>query len=501
MLSKKLIVSLGVDLQHEQSVGTLTKQHRKRKVKIHESHHRLQKSHSHNVFESDSDIDELSMGSCSSYVSESRHSPTATSTRPFLEKDAEDKEEYHKDNTCTWTNEYQAAKHNQTESEIADIEREIANIQTRTYGTYLLDRLRMKDDHLRLEELQLHLKSLQSVSRDTDNGAIHVDHDECHHCGIVGMVHINVHRCVAHCMSCHREMSVEHFFETSGTNLMTTNPGRYTRRGHFQATLKRIQAMRPVKFPSTLLGEVKRYFYTHFNAKTPKDINYKYVKDVLKALGYNNKRKKGDFTEHIMAVYCQLTGRTPPRFTIGQHQTLVKDFDELDRVFEQACIDLEEPRTNWVSYEFTIYRLCLKNHYDNMTEWLGILKGEVTLRRQDKIMQRMFELCGWPFEHLILEEMEKSNKYPHKQQPLKSCKQFHQHMITDMMTFMDHHKQILTKSSGVCTEMDNPEYHIMSTDDSSDAEPSKQKKKRILKKKKHKGEKTRRVKRHKKHVE
>ena len=497
MLSKKLIVSLGVDLQHEKSVGRLAKQQRKRKVQIHDSHIRLQKKCQHDVC--DSDNDELSVDSCSSHISTSTHSYASSCTHSLLENDGSDEEEYEKDDMSAWTEEYQAAKHNQTESQITGIEREMADIQTRKYGTCLLDKLRMKDDGSRLEELQLQLKSLQSVNKDTDNGAMHIDYDECHHCGIVGMVHINVHRCVAHCMACHREMAVEHFFETTGTNLMTTNPGRYTRRGHFQATLKRIQAMRPVKFPPTLLGEVKRYFQTHFHAEKPKDINYKYVKDVLKALGYNNKRKKGDFTEHIMAVYCQLTGRTPPRFTIGQHQTLVKDFDELDGVFEQACIDVGEDRNNWLSYEFTIYRLCLKNHYDNMTEWLGILKGQVTLRCQDKIMQRMFELCGWPFEPLRFEEMEKSDKYPREETPLKSRKQSHQLMITDMMAFMDHHKQILTKSSRPEAETDNPEDHIMSTDE-SDTEPSKKKKKRMIKKRKAKRKDRRKVKRRHKHV-
>ena len=104
-------------------------------------------------------------------------------------------------------------------------------------------------------------------------------------------------------------------------------------------------------------------------------------------------------------------------------------------------------------------------------------------------MQRMFELCGWPFEPLRFEEMEKSDKYPCEEQPLKSRKQSHQLMITDMMAFMDHHKQILTKSSRPETETDNPEDHIMSTDESSDTERSKGKKKRMLKKRKLKAKK------------
>lgn len=498
MLSKKLIVSLGVDLQNEQSVGKLGKKQRKRKVQIHHSHRKLQKKCQHDDCETDND--ELSTESCSSHMSTSTHSYASSCTHSLLEKDGSDEEEFEKDDVCTWTEEYQTAKQNQTKSKIEDITREMADIQSREYGTCLLDKLRKKDDESRLEELQLQLKSLQSVNQRADNGVMHIDHDECHHCGMVGMVHINVHRCVAHCMACHREMSVEHFFETTGTNLMTTNPGRYTRRGHFLATLKRIQAMRPVKFPPTLLGEVKRYFQKHFHAEKPKDINYKYVKDVLKALGYNDKRKKGDFTEHIMAVYCQLTGRTPPRFTIGQHQTLVKDFDELDGVFEQACIDVGEDRNNWLSYEFTIYRLCLKNHYDNMTEWLGILKGQVTLRCQDKIMQRMFELRGWPFQSLKFEEMEKTDKYPREEQPISLRKQSRQPMITDMMTFMNHHKQILNKPSKPDTADENPEDHIMSTDESSDAHQPRKQKKRLIKKRKAKARKRRFVKSRRKHV-
>ena len=463
MLSRKLIASLGVDLCEHANHLTLAKTQRQRKLKIHDA------------FEVQSSEDSMSVDSCTSYDSDSSLSRSSHSTRT-CEDDVDDAIEQ-------WSHGYDVAKDGQTSDHVNYLQLEMDELKKKVYQPTFLDSLRKKDDERRMEEIQRQLKSLRTQPRAPNKPFSNIDHNECSHCGIVGMVHINVHRCIKHCMACHRETPVEHFFETTGTNLMTTNPGRYTRRGHFISTLKRIQAKRPVKLPPTLLGEVKQYYQTHFQAKAPKDIEWKSMKPVLKALGYNNKKEKGDYTEHIMAIYCQLTGRNPPRWTIQEEQTLIRDFDDLDMVFEQACYDLGEERNNWLSYELTIYRLCIKNGYDNMKEWLGILKGPGTRRRQENIMKRMFELRGWPFKPLNFDEAEQQDSGLGKNAPSGFYAKTAingQPTIVDMFTFLEQNKDTIQKTPSTMSIKD----HIMSTDEEDISYNKKHKKRKLRKRKK-----------------
>ena len=358
-----------------------------------------------------------------------------------------------------WLEDYDDANKSAMNSQLEQLEAQLEVLRQKVYTDSFLERIQQEDDTKQREQLENQLQQLkQSVASSLETQLVHVDHEECSHCGVVGMVHINVHRCIKHCMKCHRESAIEHFYETTGTNLMTTNPGRYTRRGHFISTLKKIQAKRPVKLPPMLLGETKKYFEVHHNVLEPKDINYKDMKDALKELGYHNKKGKGDYTDHIMAIYCQLTGRNPPRFTIPENQTLIQDFDKLDVVFERACYELGEDRRNWLSYEFTIYKLCEKNHYENMKDWFGILKGPLTLKCQDSIIGKMFEINKWPFE----ETKPPKEEGAHDETPLVlKPKRKEQPKILDMLSFMEHHKQFIPKPIDVFRIDD----HIMSTDE------------------------------------
>ena len=462
MLSRKLIVSLGLEVNKKPC--TLSKQKRKRKIVIHDAINYPNNKHA----KQDTSLTD----SCTSCESDSSLSQSVYSenTCDEFEQDLD-----------AWSKEYALANKTQTSQTLHSIETQIQELQKKTYSQDFVGQLERQDDERLLEELMSQKKNLNNPIQQLNcqnNIVSHVDHDECTHCGIIGMIQINVHRCVKHCMACHRETPVEHFFETTGTNLMVTNPGRYTRRGHFMSTLKRIQGKRPVNLPPTLLGEIKAYFAKFYNAHTPKEIEYKLMKPVLKALGYNDKKKKGDYTDHIMIIYCQLIGRDPPRFAIVEEQKLIRDFDDLDPVFEQACIELNEKRNNWLSYELTIYCLCLKNGYDNMKEWLGILKGPITLRRQQNIMKRMFELLNWTYIPLNLEETDTKSATAFDTKTIKKKNLIAQPTILDMFSFLQNNNK---SNSNSCDELSIQEY-IMSTDEESI--PICNKKKRKLKKRK-----------------
>lgn len=450
MLSKKLIASLGVELKDVSSVPKILKRKtRKKTLLIHDIY----------ACPSNEPKDE-DASSISSYTSYSSYSSSQEDEDEFSSNSSQE-------TNSKWVQEYEEATESQYTSQLNQLKQELEELKHKVYTSSFLDKLEKADDAKKKEELQRCIDQLEkSASLETKQLST-MDHEECAHCGMVGMVQINVHRCIKHCMACHRQSSVEHFYETTGTNLMTTNPGRYTRRGHFISTLKKIQAKRPVKLPPTLLGEVKKYFQEYYGVEEPKDVEYKDMKDVLKALGYNDKKGKGDFMDHIMAIYCQLTGRNPPRFTISENQTLIGDFDKLDVKFEQACYELGVERTNWLSYEFTIYKLCEKNNYDNMKDWFGILKGPQTLKSQDEIMGKMFELNKWKFQ-VTKPPVEEAPQPQSQEVPKKRNKTLVQSTpkILDMMSFLEHHRSFIPKPIDVLRIDD----HIMSTEEEEEDE-------------------------------
>lgn len=381
---------------------------------------------------------------------------------------SEENEEEHTAEQAMCT-EYKEATHTQTDTQIHQLTQTLNSLKLSQFPDTFLGTIRRREQQVRIESLETTLSKLyqiQNHSTSVEYSAL--DEEECLHCGMTGTLHINVHRCTRHCSKCHRESTIEYFHETTGANLITTNPGQYVRRDHFISTLRKIQAQRPVKLPPTLLGEVKMYMVREHDVHKPKDIQYRWMKPALKALDYNNKKTKGDYMDHIMSIYCQLTGRNPPRFTIQQTQTLIQDFDALNAVFPQACCLLEIKRINWLNYEFTIFKLCEKNHYDSMQRWFGILKGPDTLKKQDMIISKMFTLNGWdPIPTKIPggedeEDHTKVTSLPLSNYSVKRAKP--SHVFMDLHSFVQSNKDILQGSSST-SALVNLDDHIMSTDE------------------------------------
>lgn len=431
---------------------TLPRRKRKRAVNIHESY--LPKNQLACASLDCKDDDENDEDEVASYTSYSSMNSSVSS----LDDDDDEVE--------AWRQDYVSAKSKDQESMLADLKVQMAALAKETFPKTFVGDLRRKEHAQRIEALGSQIKQLEQLTMVDVAPLANVDLEECEHCGVVGMCQINVHKCIRHCMNCHRETPVEHFYETTGTNLVTTNPGRYTRREQFIKTLKKIQGQLKVTLPPTLLGEVKRCFEVHFGATCPKDIDYHNMKNVLGMLGYHDKKERGDYTDHIMTIYCQLTNRDPPRFSIKENQTLISDFDAMRLVFEQACYDLGIRRTNWLSYEFTIFKLCEKNKYTAMKKWFGILKGNTTRKNQDKVIERMFQLlggeaAGWPFV-----KTESPNEHKERKPRKAPAPTAPTPRVLDMFSFVEHHKPMM-KAPIQVLRIDE---HIMSTDEEDNEE-------------------------------
>lgn len=342
-------------------------------------------------------------------VSVSSVDTAATETPDAFETTEIDSSGSHESSSTSWMDVYDHGMMNQVEEQRTELTRELAiqqEIQQKK-PTNTMERFRYNKATTKIQNLTRDLEQLDQIASFSQScpnlthpvhptpqkkHKVFLEHEECVNCGMVGTIKIDVHRCTKHCTSCHRESKAQHFHETTGTTISTTNPGRYSRKEHFINTLKRIQAKKAVELPNMLVGKVLQYLFKKHRVRKPIDVKYQMMKKALKKTGFD------DYTDHITAIFCQITGRDPPRFTIKQTDRLIKLFDKLQLVFDQACFLTGQSRANWLSYEFTIYKLCEKEGYAYMQNWFGVLKGPTTLRNQDKVMGKMFELNNWDFE-------------------------------------------------------------------------------------------------------
>lgn len=369
MISNKLLKSLGCDLKDVASEPSF------QQFACYQRHHVLQNYNHQKRSKHEEDEEEEEEGDGYSTTTSNASSSTNTPQTPQIH---------------VIEAEYSKGFQNQTKEYTEGLVQELEKLKLQQNPT--------PQQKFRIHQLSHQIRESQQIQFRPCEAPTILDNEECPHCGMVGTLKVDVHRCFQRCQVCNRESRVEYVNETIGSTLMITSPNRYSRREHFRDILKNIQAQRPIELPPKLIGHVLQYLIENHGVKTPQDIKYKWMKKALSKTGYAKKKKdggNGNFRDHIMTIYCRLTHMKPPRFKIHQTKRLIYLFDRLLDVFDQAIYDLGYPRSNWLCYEFTIFKLCQKEGYTNMQGWFGILTGPKTLEIQDQIMEQMFKLLNW----------------------------------------------------------------------------------------------------------
>jgi hypothetical protein len=122
-------------------------------------------------------------------------------------------------------------------------------------------------------------------------------------------------------------------------------------------------------------------------AKEPEKMTYNRVRGFLKDIKYSH------FYENISQIIERLTGTKTKRFSMKQRSALTLRFKELQEPFERH----RGNRKNFLSYSYTIYKLCELLGMDEFLGRLPLLKAHKNLLAADHIWEKICIDLGYEY--------------------------------------------------------------------------------------------------------
>lgn len=153
----------------------------------------------------------------------------------------------------------------------------------------------------------------------------------------------------------------------------------YKRQNHFSEWLSQFQGAEMCSIPDdvieTLREELKKQKFTK-----REDITHARVRTLLKKL------KMQKFYEHVPLLCCLLNGVRPPQMSQILEQRLRLMFNQIQEPFDRVC---PPERKNFLSYSYTLYKLCELLGEDTYLPYFPLLKSKEKLHAMDLIWQKI----------------------------------------------------------------------------------------------------------------
>ncbi len=159
----------------------------------------------------------------------------------------------------------------------------------------------------------------------------------------------------------------------------------YQRINHFREILAQFQAKETTQIPEEVLEDIKNQL-----KKERIDISQlteRKMKEILKRLSYSK------YYEHIAFIKYKL-GIKPPVMSTELQETLCNLFLEIQAPYSKHC---PKDRTNFLSYRYTVYKLCELLDQTKFLPHLSMLKDKVKRIEQDEIWKKICEELDWEF--------------------------------------------------------------------------------------------------------
>lgn len=161
----------------------------------------------------------------------------------------------------------------------------------------------------------------------------------------------------------------------------------YKRQNHFNEWLSQFQGAEMCNIPDdvivTLREELKKQKLTR-----REDITHARVRTLLKKL------KMQKFYEHVPLLCCLLNGVRPPQMNQILEQRLRLMFNQIQEPFDKVC---PPQRKNFLSYSYTLYKLCELLGEDSYLPYFPLLKSKEKLHAMDMIWQKICEELHWEY--------------------------------------------------------------------------------------------------------
>ena len=165
----------------------------------------------------------------------------------------------------------------------------------------------------------------------------------------------------------------------------------YKRENHFNEWISQFQAKESTSVPEDVLNQLRAEFKKQ-KIKDLVEITHEKVKALLKKLD------KSKYYEHVPYIATILSGITPPTMPQSLEDKLRLMFHKIQAPFEKV----KPPnRKNFLSYSFTLYKMCELLGEDEYLPCFPLLKSKEKLYVQDRIWEGICKELSWEFIRTI----------------------------------------------------------------------------------------------------
>lgn len=163
----------------------------------------------------------------------------------------------------------------------------------------------------------------------------------------------------------------------------------YERIAHFKEFIARLEGTERTEIPEVVVNTLLTQCMMHRidPIREPERVTYTFVRSALQRTGFCQ------FFENSTQLISLLTKRQPRRFTDEEKAQLTRIFREIQAPFEKH----KGKRKNFLSYSFTLYKLCELLGLREFLPYLPLLKAPANLLAADALWEKICHELDYEF--------------------------------------------------------------------------------------------------------
>jgi len=183
-----------------------------------------------------------------------------------------------------------------------------------------------------------------------------------------------------------------------GEDSVEFNIFQYRRINHFNDALNELQGKEKSNVSSVHMTRIMEEMYNVFGPVPREKITYAMVRHVVR-----DRLQLLRCYKHVVQITSLLSGRPAIQMS-PRHETLARlIFEQMQEPFERAP---HRERHNFLSYPFTLFKICQMLGLVEFFPMLPLLRGEEKLRQQEDLIRWICEYRGWTAPPSVLSDPE-----------------------------------------------------------------------------------------------
>lgn len=168
--------------------------------------------------------------------------------------------------------------------------------------------------------------------------------------------------------------------------LQNSQCSKYVRKVHFRLYLTRFQWRETMVVPIDVIWHVSNFLaQCGFTSKNTTVADVRWALQELRLSKYYN---------NITQVYCRVCNQSPPCLSPDETTKFFQMFDEIQDIYYQLH---HQSRTNFLSYQYVMYKLCELQGLYVYLPFFKMLKGDTNLLAHDDIWKEICDILDWTF--------------------------------------------------------------------------------------------------------